>query len=101
MFRCFRSAIPMDAGRRPVVIAGAGGRKHSLAARIVAKQEYVGYWEYLVDEAIFTSPAHPNWGGTAMIGAGGELLGIGSLQCSRRLRAVRPRTSTWSFPSTC
>ena len=64
----------------PVVIAGAGGRKHSLAARIVAKQEYVGYWEYLVDEAIFTAPAHPNWGGTAMIGAGGELLGIGSLQ---------------------
>ncbi len=34
----------------------------------------------VVDEAIFTAPAHPNWGGTAMIGAGGELLGIGSLQ---------------------
>jgi S1-C subfamily serine protease len=64
----------------PVVIGGAGGRRHSLAARIVAKQEYTGYWEYLVDEAIFTSPAHPNWGGTAMIGADGELLGIGSLQ---------------------
>jgi S1-C subfamily serine protease len=64
----------------PVVIAGAGGRKHSLAARIVAKQEYVGYWEYVVDEAIFTAPAHPNWGGAAMIGSGGELLGIGSLQ---------------------
>jgi S1-C subfamily serine protease len=63
-----------------VVIGGAGGRKHSLAARIVAKQEYTGYWEYLVDEAIFTTPAHPNWGGTAMIGAEGELLGIGSLQ---------------------
>jgi len=63
-----------------VVIGGAGGRKHSLAARIVARQEYVGYWEYLVDEAIFTAPAHPNWGGTALIGAAGELLGIGSLQ---------------------
>jgi S1-C subfamily serine protease len=63
-----------------VVIGGAGGRRHSLAARIVAKQEYTGYWEYLVDEAIFTEPAHPNWGGTAMIGGSGELLGIGSLQ---------------------
>jgi S1-C subfamily serine protease len=34
----------------------------------------------LLDEAIFTAPAHPNWGGTAMIGANGELIGIGSLQ---------------------
>lgn len=63
-----------------VVIGGAGGKRHSLAAKVVARQEYVGYWEYLVDEAIFTAPAHPNWGGTAMIGAAGELLGIGSLQ---------------------
>jgi S1-C subfamily serine protease len=64
----------------PVVIAGAGGRKHSLGARIVSKQEYAGYWEYVLDEAIFTTPAHPNWGGTAVIGSGGELLGVGSLQ---------------------
>jgi S1-C subfamily serine protease len=63
-----------------VVIGGAGGRRHSLAAKVVARQEYVGYWEYLVDEAIFTAPSHPNWGGTALIGAAGELLGIGSLQ---------------------
>ena len=64
----------------PVVVAGAGGRKHSVVARIVAKQEFAGNWEYVLDEAIFTAPAHPFWGGTAMIGRGGELLGIGSLQ---------------------
>src|SRR6202521_1086917 len=63
-----------------VVVAGFGGRRRSVAARIVAKQEFAGYWEYVLDEAIFTQPAHPNWGGTAMIGAAGELLGIGSLQ---------------------
>jgi S1-C subfamily serine protease len=63
-----------------VVVAGAGGRQRSVAARIVAKQEFAGYWEYVLDEAIFTAPAHPNWGGTAMIGASGELLGIGSLK---------------------
>jgi len=63
-----------------VVIAGAGGRKHSLAARIVSKQEYAGYWEYVLDEAIFTTPAHPNWGGTAVISTSGELIGVGSLQ---------------------
>jgi S1-C subfamily serine protease len=63
-----------------VVVGGFGGRQRSVAARIVAKQEFAGYWEYVLDEAIFTAPAHPNWGGTALIGPGGDLLGIGSLQ---------------------
>ena len=63
-----------------VVVAGAGGRKHSVVARIAAKQEFAGNWEYVLDEAFFTAPAHPFWGGTAMIGGDGALLGIGSLQ---------------------
>jgi S1-C subfamily serine protease len=63
-----------------VVVAGSGGRKRAVAARIIAKQEFSGYWEYVLDEAIFTAPAHPFWGGTAMIGPAGDLLGIGSLQ---------------------
>ncbi len=63
-----------------VIMGGAGGRKRSVAARVVGKQEFAGYWEYVLDEAIFTAPSHPNWGGTALIGQGGELLGIGSLQ---------------------
>lgn len=66
-----------------VVIGGAGGRTRSVASHIVAKQEFAGYWEYLLDEAIFTHPAHPNWGGTGMISAKGELIGIGSLQLER------------------
>jgi S1-C subfamily serine protease len=63
-----------------VVVAGAGGRQRSVAARIVAKQEFAGYWEYVLDEAMFTAPAHPNWGGTAVIDSAGALVGIGSLQ---------------------
>ncbi len=63
-----------------VVVGGAGGRQRSVGARIVAKQEFAGYWEYVLDEAIFTAPAHPNWGGTALIGPAGDLIGIGSLQ---------------------
>jgi len=66
-----------------VVIGGAGGRTRSVASHIVAKQEFAGYWEYLLDEAIFTYPAHPNWGGTGMISTKGELIGIGSLQMER------------------
>ena len=66
-----------------VVVGGIGGRTRSLAAHIAAKQEFAGYWEYVLDEAIFTSPAHPNWGGTALISPAGELIGIGSLQLER------------------
>jgi S1-C subfamily serine protease len=63
-----------------VVVGGAGGCGNSVAAKIVAKQEFAGYWEYLLEEAIFTAPSHPHWGGAPLIGANGELLGIGSLQ---------------------
>lgn len=63
-----------------VVVAGVGGRAGAVAAHIVAKQEFAGYWEYVLDEAIFTAPAHPNWGGTAVIDSAGRLVGIGSLQ---------------------
>lgn len=66
-----------------VVVGGAGGRTRSVASQIVAKQEFAGYWEYLLDEAIFTCPAHPNWGGTALLNERGELIGIGSLQLER------------------
>ena len=66
-----------------VVVGGAGGRTRSLAGRLAAKQEFAGYWEYALDEAIFTYPAHPNWGGTALISPKGELIGIGSLQIER------------------
>jgi len=65
------------------VVGGAGGRTRSVASQIAARQEFAGYWEYLLEEAIFTYPAHPNWGGTALISAAGELIGIGSLQLER------------------
>ena len=76
------SSAAAEIGER-VVIGGAGGRTRSLAGRIAAKQEFAGYWEYVLDEAIFTYPAHPNWGGTGLISPQGELIGIGSLQLER------------------
>jgi len=66
-----------------VVLGGAGGRTRSVASQIAARQEFAGYWEYLLDDAIFTQPAHPNWGGTGLISNRGELIGIGSLQLER------------------
>jgi S1-C subfamily serine protease len=63
----------------PVVVAG-GGKAPATRALIVGKQEFAGYWEYLLDEAVFTAPAHPFWGGAGVIGNDGKLLGVGSLQ---------------------
>ncbi len=76
------SSKAAEVGER-VVVGGAGGRTRSLAGRVAAKQEFAGYWEYVLDEAIFTYPAHPNWGGTALISGAGKLIGIGSLQLER------------------
>src|SRR6266540_3828321 len=68
-----------------VVVAGHGGRKHALKARLIAKREFAGYWEYVLDEALFTAPAHPHWSGAALVGAEGRLLGIGSLMVKEEL----------------
>jgi len=70
-----------------VVMAGHGGRTHSLKATVFAKREFAGYWEYVLDEALFTAPAHPQWGGAALIGADGRMLGIGSLLVQEKIDA--------------
>jgi S1-C subfamily serine protease len=77
MVRCgsIATAQPGD----DCVVVGHGGRAHSLRARIVAKHEFAGYWEYVLEEALFVAPPHPQWGGAALLDEDGQLLGIGSL----------------------
>jgi S1-C subfamily serine protease len=70
--------LRVGAGDR-AIMAAEGGRRHAIAARVVARQEFAGYWEYVLDHAIFTAPAHPFWGGAGLISADGRLIGIGSL----------------------
>jgi S1-C subfamily serine protease len=72
------TGMRVGAGDR-AIMAAEGGRKHAISARVVARQEFAGYWEYVLDRAIFTAPAHPFWGGAALIAADGRLIGIGSL----------------------
>ncbi len=72
------SAADLEQGEG-VVLAGHGGRKQAICARVQSKREFAGYWEYLLDEAIFTTPPHPLWGGAGLIGHDGTLRGIGSL----------------------
>jgi len=63
----------------PVVVADFGGTERAIPALVVSRREFAGYWEYLLDSAIFTSSPHPNWGGAALIGSQGQLVGVGSL----------------------
>jgi S1-C subfamily serine protease len=62
-----------------VYVAVHGGIEHTLKARLAARREFAGYWEYLLEEALFTTPAHPRWTGAALLGEDGLLLGVGSL----------------------
>jgi S1-C subfamily serine protease len=68
----------LQIGSQAIVAAG-GGRHHAIETKVVGRQEFAGHWEYLLDDAIFTSPAHPFWSGAALIGADGKLYGTGSL----------------------
>ena len=67
----------------PVTIAGHGGLPRALKAKVIAVEPFAGYWEYLLDRALFTAPAYPNWSGAAAIDADGDLIGIGSLHVER------------------
>jgi len=63
----------------PVLVAGFGGADAAMSATVVARRDFAGYWEYLLENAVFTSPPYPGFGGVALIGGDGRLLGIGSL----------------------
>ncbi|NQE62044.1 trypsin-like peptidase domain-containing protein [Caulobacter sp. RHG1] len=77
------SARDLDTGDS-VIAAGAGGRTHAVAAKVMARMPFAGYWEYLLDDAIITGPAHPHWSGAALIGPKGDLVGLGSLTLEGR-----------------
>lgn len=62
-----------------ILVVGHGGEESAQVTRVISRKEFAGYWEYLLDEAIYTVPAHANFGGAALINHEGELVGIGSL----------------------
>jgi len=81
------------------VTGGAGGRAHSLAGNVIAREPFAGYWEYALDEALFVAPSHPNWGGTALISEHGNLIGIGSLQLEGASEGSKARPVNMMVPT--
>jgi S1-C subfamily serine protease len=62
-----------------VIAAAHEERGGAVVQQLAAKREFAGYWEYLLDEALFTTPPHPGWGGAALLDERGRLAGVGSL----------------------
>ncbi len=62
-----------------VTVVSSGGKEQSIEARVVAKQEFAGRWEYVLDQAVFTTPPHDSWSGAALVDRDGRLCGLGSL----------------------
>ena len=90
-FGLLRAAQPLDITPMPLgesaalvegyqaLVISHGGINGVRPATVVSRRPFAGYWEYLLDKAIFTSPPHPAYGGAALVGPQGKLLGIGSL----------------------
>ncbi|MFO1081168.1 MAG: S1C family serine protease [Reyranellaceae bacterium] len=76
--------------RSEAYVLGVGGEKAALKVKVAGRREFAGYWEYLLNNAIFTVPAYPLWGGSGLIGQDGSLLGIGSLLVQEALGPGAP-----------
>jgi S1-C subfamily serine protease len=72
----------------PVLVVGHGGAETVLGARVVLRGVFTGYWEYLLENAIYTTPPYTNFGGAALIGRDGRLLGIGSIFTQKAIASL-------------
>jgi len=96
-------ALPLGDSRRlesgdAIILAGGGGLAHAMAGRVVARAPFAGYWEYLLEEALFTGPGHPHWSGGAVIGQTGALMGVCSLQMNQQTPDGRTPVINMSVP---
>jgi S1-C subfamily serine protease len=72
------SSADLNVGARAYVVSSPDFADPQ-PVHIFARREFAGAWEYLLDDAIFATPAHPHWSGAALIDSHGSLAGIGSL----------------------
>ena len=90
-FGLVRAVVPLDArplpfgdsgklrDREPVMVVNHAGPADVTLALVVSKRPFTGNWEYLLEQAIFTSPPTLNWSGAALVNKDLKLVGVGSL----------------------
>lgn len=79
----------LEAGENALVVS-QGGPRRALAVKLMSRRDFAGYWEYLLEGALFTAPPHPHYGGAALLNGAGELIGIGSLLVNDAYPAAVP-----------
>jgi serine protease Do len=72
------SSAPVSQLDRLMIVTGGDEQTLSIAT-VVSKRQFAGYWEYLINDAIFTAPPRLDHSGAALINKDGELVGVGSL----------------------
>ena len=99
------TVVPMRLGESarlkqwdPLLVASYGGARAARPAILVSRRDFAGYWEYLLENALFTSPPYPLFGGAALLTAQGELVGIGSLAVQDAYREERTLPGNMFIP---
>lgn len=85
--------------RHRALVAGFGGEEAVSLVTVVSRRSFAGGWEYLLDSAIYTMPAVPNWSGAALIDSHGELVGLGSLIVGDAAGLGRPTPGNLFVPA--
>jgi serine protease Do len=79
----------------PLIAASQGGIDAAMPVKLAAKERYAASWEYMLDEALFTTPPHPLFGGAALMDREAKLVGIGSLILQTIPGAPRQPGNLW------
>lgn len=87
--------VPLGSARtlqveEPLMMASGGGDAAVGIAQLVSRRSFAGYWEYLIDDALFTAPARADHSGAGLFNSSGELVGIGSLVVAQALGEDAP-----------
>lgn len=81
-----------------LLVASFGGTRAARPAILVETRDFAGYWEYLLENALFTMPPHPLFGGAALVTPDGSLVGIGSLAVQDAYRGEPPLPGNMFIP---
>ena len=83
----------------PLLVASGGDSGQLSMARLVSRRSFAGYWEYRIDDALFTAPPRTDHSGAGLFNSRGELVGIGSLSWPRH--ACSNPAMARGCPATC
>ncbi len=109
-FGLVRALLPLDvtplpiagdidtADGDPLLVVSRVGRLEGTQVMLADRRVFAGYWEYLLDEALFTNPGHRQFGGAALIDPAGRLVGVGSLRVGNTTGDGRPSPGNMFVP---